>query len=66
MAGNAAPLLMTPDELAAHLGCSRHALYMSVSRDQIPGKVKIGRRLRFDRAIVLQWLREKGCASAQS
>ena len=61
-----APLFFTPDDLVHHqVYPSRHAVYMAAHRGQIPGKVKRGRRLLFDRAIVLQWLREKGCASAE-
>lgn len=59
------PLLMTPEELASHLGISVRALYMRSERGQVPGRVKIRRSLRFDRRVVLEWLAEIGCASAK-
>ena len=50
--------LMTADELAMWLQCSRRAVYDRVYRGQLPGPVRVGRRLYFMRESVLSWLRE--------
>ena len=50
--------LMTADELAGWLHCSRRAVYDRVYRGQIPGTVRVGRRLYFMRETVLAFLRE--------
>lgn len=50
--------LMTADELAMWLHCSRRAVYDRVYRGQLPGPVRVGRRLYFIRESVLAWLRE--------
>ena len=50
--------LMTPDELASWLHCTRRAVYDRVYRGQLPGPVRVGRRLYFLRDRVLTWLRE--------
>jgi len=52
------PPLMTADELAGWLHCSRRAIYDRVYRGQIPGTVRVGRRLYFMRETVLAFLRE--------
>lgn len=50
--------LMTPDELAGWLHCSRRAVYDRVYRGQLPGSLRVGRRLYFMREVVLAFLRE--------
>ena len=50
--------LMTAEELAMWLHCSRRAVYDRVYRGQLPGPVRVGRRLYFVRDSVLAWLRE--------
>lgn len=50
--------LMTADELARWLHCSRRAVYDRVYRGQLPGTVRVGRRLYFMREIVLAFLQE--------
>lgn len=57
-AGNAVSPLMTADELAMWLHCTRRAVYDRVYRGQLPGPVRVGRRLYFMRDRVLAWLRE--------
>ena len=57
-AGNAVSPLMTADELAMWLHCTRRAVYYRVYRGQLPGSVRVGRRLYFMRDRVLGWLRE--------
>lgn len=53
-----APLL-TADDLAAWFRCSRRAVYDRVFRNQIPGVVRLGRRLYFDRVAVQAWLERR-------
>jgi len=50
--------LMTADELAGWLHCSRRAIYDRVYRGQIPGVVRVGRRLYFVRDSVIAFLSE--------
>lgn len=50
--------LMTPDELASWLHCTRRAVYDRIYRGQLPAPVRVGRRLYFLRDRVLIWLRE--------
>ena len=46
------------DELAAWLHCSRRAVYDRVYRGQLPGAVRVGRRLYFMRESVIAFLRD--------
>ncbi len=48
--------LMTADELASWLHCTRRAVYDRVFRGQVPGVVRVGRRLYFRRAEIEHWL----------
>ena len=48
---------MTADELAMWLHCTRRAVYDRVYRGQLPGSVRVGRRLYFMRETVLGFLR---------
>ena len=50
--------LMTADELAGWLHCSRRAVYDRVYRGQLPGVVRVGRRLHFMRDSVLAFLQQ--------
>lgn len=52
------PPLLTPDELAALLRTSRKAIYAAVERGGIPGVVRRGNRLLFDRERVRRWLEQ--------
>ena len=54
--GPVAPLLMTTNEMADLLRTSRTAIYAMVGREQLPGVVRIGRRVLFRRADVMKWL----------
>ncbi|MCA9691713.1 MAG: helix-turn-helix domain-containing protein [Myxococcales bacterium] len=47
---------MTADELADWLHCTRRAVYDRVWRGQLPGVVRVGRRLYFRRAEIEAWL----------
>ena len=52
------PTLLTTDEVAATLRTSRKAIYAMIERDQLPGIVRIGRRVlvRQD-ALLVPWKR---------
>ena len=56
--------LLTADELAVWFHCTRRAIYDRVFRGQLPGVVRLGRRLYFDRATVEQWLKKNRDAHA--
>lgn len=53
------PVLLTVDDVAALLRTTPKAIYTMVSRGQLPGVCRIGRRLLFGQAALLAWLSEK-------
>lgn len=55
------PLLLTVDEAAELLRTTRKAVYAMVERSQVPGVIRIGRRVLFRAADLLHWLDQK-CA----
>ena len=55
------PMLLTVDEAAALLRTTRRAMYAMVERRQIPGVIRIRRRVLFRAADLLDWLDQK-CA----
>jgi excisionase family DNA binding protein len=55
------PELLTVSEVAQMLRTTRKAAYAMVERGQLPGVLRIGRRVRVSRARLLDWLRQK-CA----
>ncbi len=55
------PTLLTVDETASLLRTSRKAVYAMVERRQVPGVVRIRRRVLFRAADLLHWLDQK-CA----
>jgi excisionase family DNA binding protein len=55
------PPLLTVDEVAGQfLRTSRRAVYQLVQREQIPGVVRVGRRLLFRKDILVAWLSKQG------
>lgn len=50
------PVLITSGEMADLLRTTRTAIYAMVSRHQLPGVVRIGRRVLFRREDVMRWL----------
>ena len=56
---------LTTGEVAHLLRTSRRAVYQLVRRQQIPGHLRLGRRLLFDRAVLLDWLQGKRASSAK-
>ena len=50
------PLLLTADEAAAVLRTTKKAIYVMVSRRQLPGVTHVGRRVLVRRDDLLHWL----------
>ena len=61
-----APTLLTPAEVAALLRTSKKAIYAMVEREQLPGILRIGRRLLVREDHLLEWLRQKSTPSPES
>jgi excisionase family DNA binding protein len=57
-------VLLTPDEVAVLLRTTRKAVYAMVERGQLPGVVRIGRRVLVLEADLLEWLRQNTQAVA--
>lgn len=53
--------LLTADEVAALLRKSRKAIYAMVERGQLPGVVRIGRRLLIKKQPLLDFVDHKTC-----
>ena len=53
------PLLLTVDDAASLLCTTRRAIYIMVERQQLPGVTRIGRRVLFRSADLLDWLDQK-------
>ena len=59
------PTLLTSGEVAELLRTTRKAIYASVERGQIPGVVRIGRRVLVREDALLDWLRQKTSPSLE-
>jgi excisionase family DNA binding protein len=59
------PILLTPNEVAELLRTSRKAIYTMVERGQLPGVVRIGRRVLIRQDSLLDWLRRKSTPSLE-
>ncbi len=57
------PLFLTAEEMATLLRTTRQVIYNMVSKFQLPGVTRIGRRVLFRRTEVLRWLRENSVPS---
>jgi len=57
------PVLATVNEVADLLRTTSKAIYAMAERRQLPGTVRIGRRLLFRREELLEWLRQKSAPS---
>jgi len=62
----ALPVLMTVDDVAQLLRTSNRAIYAMIERRQLPGIVRIGRRVLFRTADLLDWLHQKSAPSHRS
>jgi excisionase family DNA binding protein len=60
------PALLNTAELAALLRTSKKAIYAMVERGQLPGVVRIGRRLLVRQDALLDWLGQKSTPSLES
>jgi excisionase family DNA binding protein len=59
------PNLLTVREVADLLRTTRKAIYAMVDRRQLPGVVRIGRRVLIDASDVVLWLRQKRAPSPE-
>ena len=57
---SALPFLLCAEEVASLLRITRKAVYSMVDRGEIPGVTRIGRRVRFQRDPLLEWLAGQG------
>jgi excisionase family DNA binding protein len=57
--------LLTPIEVAELLRTSKKAIYAMVERRQLPGIVRIGRRVLVEEDALLDWLRQKSTPSLE-
>ena len=57
------PMLLTVDEAAELLRTTRRAIYMMIERRQLPGVVRIRRRVLVRADDLLQWLDQKRAPS---
>jgi excisionase family DNA binding protein len=59
------PTLITVAEVAAVLRTSKKAIYAMVERGQLPGIVRIGRRVLVREDALLDWLGQKSTPSLE-
>lgn len=59
ISAHSVPALLTTDEVAATLRTSRKAIYAMIERHQLPGVVRIGRRVLVREDALVDWLRQK-------
>ena len=59
------PVLLTPIEVADLLRTSRKAIYTMIERAQLPGVVRIGRRVLVREDALLDWLHQKSTPSLE-
>ena len=59
------PLLLTVDEAADLLRTTRRAIYAMIERRQLPGVIRIRRRVLFRADDLLHWLDQKRAPSPE-
>jgi excisionase family DNA binding protein len=59
------PALLTSGEVADLLRTTRKAVYAMVERRQIPGVIRLGRRVLFQQQALVDWLRQKSSPSLE-
>ena len=59
------PVLLTVDDVATTLRSTRKAIYVMAERGQLPGVIRIGRRVLVDRDDLLRWLNQKRTPSLE-
>jgi excisionase family DNA binding protein len=52
--------------VAVALRTTRKAIYAMIERDQLPGVVRIGRRVLVRQDALLDWLRQKSTSSLET
>ena len=57
------PMLLTVDDVAELLRTSKRAIYTMIERRQVPGVVRIGRRVLLRSDELLHWLNQKSAPS---
>ena len=62
-AQNSLPLLLTSAEVAELLRTTRKGVYAMVERRQIPGVIRLGRRVLFQQRALVDWLGQKSSPS---
>ena len=60
------PILLTVEDAAKLLRTTNRAIYAMVERRQLPGAIRIGRRVLFRSADLLDWLNQKSAPSQRS
>jgi excisionase family DNA binding protein len=60
------PMLLTVDDAAEVLRTTKRAIYAMVERRQLPGIIRIGRRVLFRGDLLLHWLNQKSASSLRS
>ena len=59
------PTLLTPGDVAMSLRTSRKAIYAMIARGQMPGLVRVGRRVLIRADALVDWLRQKSMPSLE-
>lgn len=58
------PALITVSEAASLLRQSVEAVYKMIQRGHLPGVLRIGRRIRVDSRVLVEWLNQNRVPSA--